>query len=47
MVATAKLLGGASFQYTLRGDRTERRQGLKSVAADMQRKALNQVSGRT
>ena len=37
------MLGGAMFQYTLRGDRNEQKQGLQPVAGDLQRKALDQV----
>ena len=37
------MLGGAMFQYTLRGDRNEQKQGLQPVAGDLQRKSLDQV----
>ena len=43
VVAAAKLLGGVTFQYTVRGDKSEANQGLKVISGDAQRSAINMV----
>ena len=43
VVASAKLLGGFSFAYTVRGDRASKAQQLTPIPGIMQRKALHMV----
>ena len=43
VVASAKLLGGFSFAYTVRGDRATKAQQLTPIPGSMQRKALHMV----
>lgn len=43
VAATAKLLGGFSFQYTLRGDGAKARQTVRPAPGGKQREAINMV----